>query len=135
MEKNATFISCRKIKGCYITGRGLVRKEGSSQVQHSQELFCIIGRNNVEVYLHIMENIILPSVNAVFPQSNFIYQHYNCPIHTPRIISYWMEQQGIRVLSWSSRSPDLNPIEIVWGLMIKKTSMIYGIEFKKSGTN
>jgi transposase len=67
-----------------------------------------------------MENIILPSVNAVFPQSNFIYQHYNCPIHTPRIISYWMEQQGIRVPPWPSRSPDLNPIENMWGLMIRK---------------
>jgi hypothetical protein len=39
----------------------------------------------------------LSSVNAVFPQNHFIYQH-NCPIHTARIISYWMEQEGIRVL-------------------------------------
>jgi hypothetical protein len=59
---------------------------------------------------HIMENIMLPSVNVVFPQNNFI--------HTPRIISYWMELQGIRVLPWPTRSPDLNPIAIVWGLVV-----------------
>jgi transposase len=31
-----------------------------------------------------------------------------------------MEQQGIRVPPWPSRSPDLNPIENMWGLMIRK---------------
>ncbi|CAH1366197.1 unnamed protein product [Tenebrio molitor] len=67
-----------------------------------------------------MENIMLPSVNAVFPQNNFIYQHDNCPIYTARIISNWMEQQGIRVLPWPSRSPDLNPIENMWALMTRK---------------
>jgi hypothetical protein len=101
-------------------GRFSVNVWGWISAQGSGVLTDIIGRNNAEVYLHIMENIMLPSVNAVFPQNNFIYQHDNCPIYTARIISNWMEQQGIRVLPWLSRSPDLNPIENVWGLMTRK---------------
>jgi hypothetical protein len=100
-------------------GRFSVNVWGWISAQGPGVLTHIIGRNNAEVYLHIMENI-MPSVNAVFPQNNFIYQHDNCPIHTARIIPNWMEQQGIRVLPWLSRSPDLNPIENVWGLMTRK---------------
>jgi transposase len=66
----------------------------------------------------------LSSVNAVFPQNHFIYQH-NCPIHTARIIS-WMEQEGIRVLPWPSRSPDLNPIENILDLIIRKRRRVIG---------
>jgi transposase len=76
----------------------------------------------------------LSSVNAVFPENHFIYQH-NCPIHTARITSYWMEQEGIRVLPWPSRSPDLNPIENILGLMISKRRRVIGKKFKKCETN
>ncbi len=31
----------------------------------------------------------------------------------------WFEEQNIKVLKWPGNSPDLNPIEGVWGLMKK----------------
>jgi transposase len=30
-----------------------------------------------------------------------------------------MEQEGINLLPWPSKSPDLNPVEKVWGEMMK----------------
>jgi hypothetical protein len=70
-----------------VNGRFSVNVWGWISAQGPEVLTHIIGRNNAKVYLHTLENIMLSSVNAVFPQNHFIYQH-NYPIHTARIISY-----------------------------------------------
>jgi hypothetical protein len=79
----------------------------------------IDNRFNALAYLDILENIMLPSVRAVFPENNFVYQHDNCRVHTARIVTEWLEQRDVTVLPWPARSADINLIENVWGLMIK----------------
>lgn len=79
----------------------------------------IANRFNALAYIDILENIMLPSVNAVFPENNFVYQHDNCRVHTARIVTGWLQQHDVTVLPWPARSADLNPIENVWGRMVK----------------
>lgn len=79
----------------------------------------INGRFTAEVYSDILENVMLPSVSNIFPQRNFIYQHDNCPVHTARRILDWMRENDVNLLPWPSRSPDVNPIENVWGHIVK----------------
>lgn len=85
------------------------------------------GRFNGQVYRDILENVMLPSVEQLYPNNTFIYQQDNCPIHTARIITQWFGNNNIELLPWPSRSPDINPIENVWGLLVKK---IYGRNFR-----
>lgn len=85
------------------------------------------GTLNSNTYLQILDNVFLPSVTIMFEQNNFIFQQDNCPVHTARIIKNWFEENNIACLPWCSRSPDLNPIENVWGYMVKK---MYDINFK-----
>lgn len=90
------------------------------------------GRFNSQTYLNILENIMLPSVTEMYPDNNFIFQQDNCPVHTAGIIRQWFATNNIEVLPWASYSPDINPIENIWGLLTKK---IYKRNFRPQNAN
>lgn len=79
----------------------------------------IDGRFNAVAYLDILQNVMLPSVEQLYP-NDFIFQQDNCPIHTARIITQWYQNNNIEILPWPSCSPDMNPLENVWSLIVKK---------------
>lgn len=85
------------------------------------------GTLNSNIYLQILENVFLPSAAIFFERNNFIFQQDNCPVHTARNVGNWFRENNVTCLPWCSRSPDLNPIENVWGLMVKE---MYKINFK-----
>lgn len=56
------------------------------------------------------------SVGEVFLLNYVVFQHDNYSIHTYTIA----QNLNITVLTWPSKSRNINTIENVWGLMVKK---------------
>lgn len=73
------------------------------------------GNLNAKIYIDMLKEHLLPYAPGTFGL-NFTFMQDNSPVQTARVVSQWFNESKINVLNWL-KSPDLNPIEIIWGLL------------------
>jgi transposase len=86
-------------------------------------LIRVAGNVTANRYLQILDEAL-----AEIPRNrNFLWMHDNAPAHRAQITQRYFVTHRIQLLSWPPLSPDLNPIENLWGYMTQNMSRT-GIE-------
>ena len=71
-------------------------------------------------YREILERNLLCSIATFGCSSDFTFMHDNDPKHTSTSFKDWLVKQHMKTLSWSSYSPDLNPVKHLWGKLERR---------------
>ncbi|KIH50285.1 hypothetical protein ANCDUO_19637 [Ancylostoma duodenale] len=128
-ELNSSSKFCYVRPGCY-TARLRSRPKhpakihiwGGISMRGATKLAILPGsmRINSGIYCNILENCYLEfSCNTYHGFARLV--HDNAPAHKSAYTLKKLDEWGVKTLEWPPESPDLNPVELIWGNM--KTSI------------
>ncbi|OWZ09889.1 hypothetical protein PHMEG_00017336 [Phytophthora megakarya] len=79
-------------------------------------LVILEGKQNAEKYIDTLGDYLFPFAH-LYHGLEFQFQHGNASIHTARVASWYLEGQGVDVMWWPAKPPELIPIENALGIL------------------
>ena len=99
--------------------RGSLMTWGAISASGGLVLARIKGKIDGETYCDMLARDFFDNEKVILPP-DFIFQQDNATPHVCRHTKEFLENRRIKVLSWPPQSPDLSPIEDIWGIMSEK---------------
>jgi DDE superfamily endonuclease len=104
-----------------VSGGGSVMVWGGMSRYSTTEICFLDGKQDSGKYCETLRTTLLPFLDKICqeqPSVDIIFQQDGASIHTSRKTMGWLTAHNINPMSWPAKSPDLSPIENLWGDLV-----------------
>ena len=100
------------------SGGGSVMVWGAFCKHGKPDLVLLDGTQDAEAYVYTLSENLLPFIDHVYGR-DCIFQQDNASIHSSQVTKAFFIEENVHVMEWPAKSPDLNPIENMWGQLAR----------------
>ncbi|RCN28152.1 hypothetical protein ANCCAN_26110 [Ancylostoma caninum] len=83
------------------------------------ELAFVSSRMDSSEYQEIPETHLLPFLRGARRHS-LAFQQDNAAVHVSHSTRSWLQEHCVRTIDWPACSPDCNPVENMWGIIVRQ---------------
>lgn len=117
LNRRYTFFKEKQMR-CKINLYGFITSKGVG------ELFLFKTRATGEDYKFNLQNHILPAINRIFGEEEFVLQQDNATTHNCGVVYNFLKDTNVNLLIWPPKSPSFNIIENCWSIMQRRVNQL-----------